>query len=339
LQSDAAFLHASIHAAEVFMDTILDRQYPVANQNANKHAWLGIRILRKRLASTAGQGEVNEITNSTLAAVLVLALSGLITADIKAFQLHMQALHDMVTSRGGIAGLRGNKLLVEIFRYDLSGAILFGTEPVFFSDPKSEPLLPYPDEELLAIRKSSLSAASDMFPCNINDGLAEAWSIMQRFSAIANLAVQIKESILPQLIYDTMASVMYRLLRTTFDRGSINETIRLGLLAFTHHIFLRWEYLKTPNNHLAAVLRYNLQCGRMDEAAPPKLRLWLLMVSAVSLYSINDESWLRAQLKQYMVLCGATTWVKTREALKSLMWIDLLHEKAGATAFDAVSVE
>jgi hypothetical protein len=334
LQTDAAFLHASIHAAEVFMDIILDRQYPVVNQDANKHAWLGIRILRKRLASTAGQGKTNEVTNSTLAAVLVLALSALITADIKAYQLHMQALHEMVRLRGGVAGLRGNKLLVEIFRYDLSGAVLFGTKPVFFNDPKSEPLLPCPDDELFKIRKSSFASSSVQLPAILDANLTSAWSVMQRFTSIVNLATNTKHSIVPQLIYDTMTSVMYRLIRKSFDHRPSDEAVRLGLLFYTHHIFLRWEYLKTPDSNLAATIRTCLQNWDTQAAIDPNLMLWLLMISAVSIFSVHDAPWLKVRLQRQLNMHGITAWKDARAILKSFLWIDLLYDKPGIAVFE-----
>jgi hypothetical protein len=44
-----------------------------------------------------------------------------------------------------------------------------------------------------------------------------------------------------EIVMDTMAAVMYRLLHMSFSSGSIDEVIRLGLLSLSYHIVLQWQ--------------------------------------------------------------------------------------------------
>jgi hypothetical protein len=113
LKFDAAYLHVTVFAAEVFMDRVLGRQYVTTNQDATVHFLKGIQILRERLSL----GDENtKLSDSTISVVLILALSALFMGEDETFKHHMVGLRKMVSLRGGIAAFRGNKLLTEMFR-------------------------------------------------------------------------------------------------------------------------------------------------------------------------------------------------------------------------------
>lgn len=113
LKFDAAYLHITVFAAEVFMDRVLGRQYLTTNQDATVHFLKGVQILRRRLSL---QDDNAKLSDSTIAVVLTLALSAIFMGDYETFRHHMLGLHKMINLRGGIAALRGNKLLTEMFR-------------------------------------------------------------------------------------------------------------------------------------------------------------------------------------------------------------------------------
>ncbi len=113
LKFDAAYLHVTVFAAEVFMDRVLGRRYPNANQDATVHFLKGVQILRKRLLRGV---ENTRPSNPTIAVVLTLAVSALFMGEDETFKHHMMGLRRMVNLRGGIAAFQGNKLLTEIFR-------------------------------------------------------------------------------------------------------------------------------------------------------------------------------------------------------------------------------
>lgn len=113
LKFDAAYLHVTMFAAEVFMDRVLGRQYLNTNQDATVHFLKGVQILRKRLSL---RDDNTKLSDSTIAVVLTLALSALFVGDCETFSQHMAGLHEIINLRGGIAALRGNKLLTEMFR-------------------------------------------------------------------------------------------------------------------------------------------------------------------------------------------------------------------------------
>ncbi|KAH0845001.1 hypothetical protein FOPE_09553 [Fonsecaea pedrosoi] len=337
LRFDPAYLHVTVFAAEAFMDRILGRQYPTTNRDATVHFLKGISILRKRLSL---EDESGKISNSTIAVVLILAISAFFMGEVESFKHHMVGLRKMVDLRGGIAAFRGNKLLTEIFRCDIGMAMQSGSEPVFFKDLVSEPLVPFPDQEMLSIRNStgkpgSLRNSERSLP-KLDERLNEVWTVTERFCSIVNLAVETQLMLSPQLLYDTIASVMYRLLHMSFDSGSVDEAVRLSLLGLTHHMFLKWQYLRLPYLHFPALFKKCLLDPELMSAASPQIMIWFLMVGAVTAFTTSDHSWLKECLRQHIDRCQVTSWTDMRTVLKSFMWIGLLHDKPGKEVFDSV---
>jgi hypothetical protein len=219
-------------------------------------------------------------------------------------------------------------------------AMLNGSKPIFFNNPLSEPIVPYPDQELLSIRKSvgitgSQHKSESLFQ-KMDESLATAWKVMQTFCSIVNLAVEAGRMLLPRLLYDTMASVMYRLLHMSFDTGSVDEAVRLGLLGLTYHIFLQWQYLRLPYAYFPSVYKKCLLDPKLVDRASSQIMLWFLMVGAVSAFTTSDYPWLKDCLREHIDICHVKSWKEMRGVLKSFMWIGLLHDKPGKEVFDFV---
>ncbi|KIX95516.1 uncharacterized protein Z520_08636 [Fonsecaea multimorphosa CBS 102226] len=336
LKFDPAYLHVTVFAAEVFMDRVLGRQYPTSNQDATVHFLKGVQILRQRLLL---DDESTKFSNSTIAVVLTLAASAFFMGEDETFKHHMVGLRKMVDLRGGIAAFKGNKLLTEMFRCDISMAMQSGSEPVFFNDHLSEPFMPYPDQELLSIRNSVNVTGSQQdsgLLDKMDKSLAEAWGVMKTFCSIVNLAVETQRMLSPPLIYDTMASVMYRLLHMKFDAGSVDEAVRLSLLGLTHHIFLKWQYLRLPYVYFPSIYKSCLLETNLVDVASPQSMLWFLMVGAISAFTTSDHPGLKDCLRQHIDRCEVKSWNEMRGVLKSFMWIGLLHDKPGKDVFDSV---
>lgn len=132
-----------------------------------------------------------------------------------------------------------------------------------------------------------------------------------------------------------MASVMYRLLNLEFDFGSLDETVRLGLLGFCAQVFLQWSRVKLPHHHLAKAYKDCLLSLR--EAIPPQMSLWLLLVGYISLFPKEDEQWLKPWIQTIFHLCGAASWNEVRVILKGYLWIDFVQDEVGAKAFNSIN--
>ena len=130
-------------------------------------------------------------------------------------------------------------------RCDLGIALLANSDPVFYRQP-AELLPDYPDQVISSFSHSIYPQEDMQLLQDLNEQLAEIWLVMRKFCLLAHGATQTRMLILPATIYRTMTAVMYRLLRMGFAVGTLDESLRLGLLAFTHHIFLQWQDIDFP---------------------------------------------------------------------------------------------
>ena len=157
---------------------------------------------------------------------------------------------------------------------------------------------------------------------------------MRRFCLLVNLGTQTQRLIYPEIIDQTMISVIYRLLHMKFAVGSADEAVQLGLAAFTHHIFLQWEDIKLPQYPFLAHYRNCILNLDLADGASSSLMLWLLMIGAISMFDALGEAWLRDSLRVHAHRCQVRTWKGLQEALKSFMWVGLLDDRPGKQVYD-----
>jgi hypothetical protein len=208
-----------------------------------------------------------------------------------------------------------------------------GAKPLFFSDYNHVRLsLPYPHELIVKYEAGRVLDKLD----NLDEGIAKAWQVMTRFCSLINLAAEAEGRIPWELLLNTMASIMYRLLYMSFEVSSINEAIRLGLLALSSHIFLQWKLMTVTYVHLSDSYRNCLERLRSRCCAPFGLSTWLLMIGAVSIFKPSDESWLRPLFQANIETSGIKSWREMRNVLESFLWIPLVHENSGREFFDSV---
>jgi hypothetical protein len=196
----------------------------------------------------------------------------------------------------------------------------------------------YPDLTLLLKSRKPAATGSQynsaVFFDDIDDELTQAWRVMSEFCAVINFAVDSGQCISTETFLETMASVMYRLLDMRFEIGSIDEAIRLGLLAFSCSVFLQWKHLGRPDAQFTSAFKGCL--ARLTSShISSQLLLWLLMVGAVSVFGATDDGWLESLLLVNMGLCEIDSWSKMQDLLRSFMWIGLVHDEPGKGVFNS----
>jgi hypothetical protein len=217
------------------------------------------------------------------------------------------------------------------YRYDLSIALLNGSRPVFYNRPQ-EPVIPYP--ALSAVDNDMYSPEINWLIQQLDGDLVTACQNMRRFCFLADLGTGAQQTITPEIIHETMTSVMYRLLQMRFAAGVIDEAVHLSLLAFSYHLFIQWRDIKLPYEHLPKIYYDCIQRFRIGNNVSPRLLLWLLMIGAISLFNLSTETWLGLLLQEYIGRCQVKTWNELQEVLKSFMWISLLDAPLGMQIYD-----
>lgn len=200
-------------------------------------------------------------------------------------------------------------------------------------------MIAYPKKLLPSSDDNTSSPGSSEFIQIVDNNLATAWKVMRRFCLLVNLSTQTQRLMNAEIIHETMVSVMYRLLHMRFANDSIDEAVRLGLLAFSHHVFLQWHDVRLPYSHFPNAYQCCMVELLLAEEAPSQLMLWLLMTGATSIFNTSDEAWLKESLRYHIDGCQAKTWKEVREILKLFMWIELLDDHPGKRIFDLLHLD
>lgn len=174
---------------------------------------------------------------------------------------------------------------------------------------------------------------------DLNNDLVRAWTMMGRFCSTINSATKRNRRLPKEILLNTMASVMYRLLdMKDFDPNSLNEAIRLGLLAFTSHTFLQIQNMKPPQTEFPRKYRDCLQ--NIDYSSKTaSMMLWLLSIGAISVFTPTDDPWLVPLLRDQMRHCRISGWNDLQNHLSKFLWIKMLHDGPCQRVFNTVALE
>jgi hypothetical protein len=145
---------------------------------------------------------------------------------------------------------------------------------------------------------------------------------MSEFCSVLNLAADSGQLITTQIFLQSMASIVYPLLGMQFQTSSVHEAIRLTLLAFSSSLFLPWKQLGLSYPYVRSQLKACLLLLDPQKASSAQF-IWLLMVSAVSVFDFSDYPWLQPLLFVNINRCDIHCWSAMRNLLKSFLWIGL----------------
>lgn len=209
-----------------------------------------------------------------------------------------------------------------------------GCSPLFLSDEISW------DSYIASQGRMPMSAAKDTGPAvqmsfsdlssfldSIDLRLRRVWNDVSEFVRAANIATQCKRSIDNELYQETMVSIHYRLANLCFDMDSINEPIRLALLAFASTLFLQWRGIKIRYEYLAQRLNMAMISLRhKNRGVPVRLALWIYIIAAISVLDERDKVYLQPALVEVVRELKFGSWDEVRLMLKSILWVDVLHD-------------
>lgn len=168
----------------------------------------------------------------------------------------------------------------------------------------------------------------------MNAELSQIWKRMSEFCSVINFAVESDQLITTQIFLQSTASIVYPLMGMQFRTSSVDEAIRLALLAFSSSLFLPWKQLGLSYPHLRSQLKACLL--RLDpQKASTAQFIWMLMVSAVSVFDFRDYPWLQPLLFVNINRCDIHCWSAMRNLLQSFLWVGLVHDSPGRSIFES----
>lgn len=157
------------------------------------------------------------------------------------------------------------------------------------------------------------------------------------FSCMSNVAYQTTRKLSPELYNEITISILYRLTHLSFEGDVVQEAIRTGLLVFLSTIFFQRYAIDQPYDHLLNL--YNNTLTKLfasnDIEVPAPLVLWLTMLSHMA---SREESFQQQhddiRLDKVIAQGGIGSWLQAREILRSVAWVDFVHERVGQEIFE-----
>lgn len=163
------------------------------------------------------------------------------------------------------------------------------------------------------------------------------WADLSEFVRTVNLITQSRLNIDAELYHDVMISIHYRLINLQYDDESPVEALRLGMLAFASTLFLQWRGFRVQFKHLAECFCHALhQLDRRPTGLPLQLRAWLYIIGSISVLEDQERIALRSALHDALRCLQMNTWNEVRYLMKSILWIDFLHDNGGGEVVQAV---
>jgi hypothetical protein len=172
-----------------------------------------------------------------------------------------------------------------------------------------------------------LLESSEAFLDDIEETVVVLWKAMKDFFARVNRATKSKRKLPELTLVQATTAFMYRLLHTGFTPDSLDEAVRLALVAICCRAFLEPPTLSIQNTTIPRAYRYSLlQVDRLAKAYP-NVQLWLFMVGAVCLFGESDHVWLFPRIRSGMEMVGVRTWNELVDSMKKFIWVDILFNQ------------
>ncbi|TVY81755.1 hypothetical protein LSUE1_G003365 [Lachnellula suecica] len=274
--------------------------------------------------------------------VFILASAAELTEDFAAVENHIRGLEKIVKLRGGVRALNThNNMQVKVCRADLSYALVSGQRPLLFKEDISWDVF-IADRDLVQCNHQPHSSGLHIFLSNSADTrLHNAFRDLHSFSCISNLAYQTTRKLSPEIYNDIMISILYRLTNLSFESDIIQEALRIGLLVVSSTIFMQRLFMDHPYGHLLNLYRnalFNLH-NATSIALPVPVSLWMPMLFyVVAPEEAPSMNWLNTWVENIISSAGISSWTQAHEILKTIVWVDFVHDRLGEPAFEAAKL-
>jgi hypothetical protein len=296
--------------------------------------------------------------DSTLMVIITLAMAAQLAGDSVAAQNHVDGLLKIVTLRGGLRSLNTHtNVQVKVCRYvfeypsvrprrtatdaefraDLDLALRLSIPPRLFRDDIVWDCF-IADRGLIRCSHEHHEPRISGFVDTLDSKLRDCWKDVHAFSCLSNLAYQTTQKLSPETYNEMMISIFYRLTHLDFEDDLSHEVIRLALLTYCSTLFLTRVYLEQPYERLFDLFSSTLSklCQSPCSVVPEPIMLWLMILHRLVTYKeASSDAWENVRLNKALALTGTDTWSQAHQGLRSVMWVDFVHDVPGRKVFDA----
>ncbi|KAH8889177.1 hypothetical protein GQ53DRAFT_842910 [Thozetella sp. PMI_491] len=329
MNQDPSYVSLVWYIGKAYADVI---KSPAFGRTSAMYMNKTIHFVQQRLADDS-----LATTDTTLFGVLALAMVTDGLGNIDGVKWHLNAISQLIKLRGGMAALSQKpSLQIKCCRFDLRFSLQNGTKPYFF-DENTFSWSPYLADSQTPQPTTPLHDLSD----NPDIRLVNTWLDLRRFTTALNLAYQTRRKVSSRLVQESVISVQYRLMYLAYDDLEKFETIRVAMLAFSMTLLTEMNGVLTVYWHLIGQLRQQLQSLKHNgDERWSRMILWFTFIGRLSVLGTSDDStWLRTQLCSTKCALDLVNWAETRQVLKSILWVDAVHDEGGKNFFEEIETQ
>ena len=126
---------------------------------------------------------------------------------------------------------------------------------------------------------------------------------------------------------ETMVAILYRLVNLDLGADSVNDAMRLGLLAFASAIFAQWRGFRPRYPYIAhSLLRALHVLEEGEHRVPREIMLWLYVVGSLSGFDEREREEVRPALLRMLGELHLQSWEDTKAVLRKAVWIDAMYD-------------
>jgi hypothetical protein len=225
-----------------------------------------------------------------------------------------------------------------IARADLSYALMFGHQPLLFQEGISWDCFIAECGFIKCSHQPHDAIVRTFAETTLDTRLHNALRDLHAFSCISNVAYQTTRKLSPDTYNEMMISILYRLTHLSFENDILQDAIRTGLLVFSSTIFMQRVFMDQPYDHLLSLYTNALSRLRKftDIDLPVPIVLWLTMLSHVVAHEEpSPADWRSIWFEEAILRADINSWAQALEILRSIAWVDFIHDRLGKQAFEA----
>ncbi|KAF2815865.1 uncharacterized protein BDZ99DRAFT_514505 [Mytilinidion resinicola] len=321
--TDPALLSSLLFSSEQFSAKVHGRLVP---SSALSHLTQAVRILNERLQSL-----VEEIGDSTIAAVAGLALTEQASGRQENWRIHMKGIERMVEMRGGLVAFEGRPIFQDkLCRADICGSVYSLSRPYLqLATSKAQPriLSSYAKPERVLLPGFQAVHNAYGLDADLLDILYDTRSVTGHF----NVTDPTNSDTKPSHLRSQIRSIQYRLLSSNISGSEhhLLKACRLGILLYTGVI--QNEFWASPVS--AQFMQQVRSClgrdGGFDSAATRAVRLWLLFLAGAAVSEPSERRWVVGSMVDVIEELKLTSWGQVRGVLENCAWVGKVMDRGG----------
>ncbi|KAK1847035.1 hypothetical protein CCHR01_10315 [Colletotrichum chrysophilum] len=278
------------------------------------------------------------LSDTTIGLACMFSVQESVRGDLEKYNVHLRGLYRMIELRGGIRVFEDNlEVLQKICRTDVQYALHTNSWPRY---PYME--IPKRVVEELATTQGRMPGTLSVIFQGVSSVVCQLVSDIERCCFMFNDICEKRRPTLASYDFQgTLVSLCHRLVRIRLADNSTFSTVQKaclsGLACYISSLMLQFG----RQRHLRCDLLRDELKGVIEEmlgdvSCSGQVRLWLLLLGSISVFELEDDSWLLPLLHLEIKISGLQEWMQIEAEMRRFTWICSFHCPQGKAIWTKV---